>query len=330
MKIVKKILIGLLIVIIGLVIVYFAGPKLETPNFASDLPEIPADIITLESWVNLKENKVKDIKVNNEAKIIWNDEEHFPTENVVVYLHGFGASHQEGYPVHQNLADSLQANLFLARQKGHGISSKEAFKGLTAESYMYSAMEALSIGQQLGEKIILVGTSTGAAQAIWLAAQFPETVEALILYSPYISLKNSFNDKLVIGPWGELLTEWVMGGQINQEIRPDSVAAYWSEYYHLDAYFSLFSMIDQTMKPEIFEKIKCPVFMAYYYKDLDNQDDVVSVQAMNEMFEQLSSVNKKSIAFPQTGNHVIASDLRSKDWIGVRDSSWSFLKSIIN
>ncbi|WP_296622045.1 alpha/beta hydrolase [Marivirga sp.] len=329
MKIIKRILIGLLIVLIGLVVIYLLGPKIDTPSFSQTLPEIPADILTIESWVDEKESELTDIKANNQAQIIWNDEKFTRTEYAVVYLHGFGASHQEGYPVHRNLADSLKANLFLARQKGHGLSSQEAFKGLTANSYMLSAMEALSIGEQLGDKIILIGTSTGGSQAIWLAAQFPDLIEALVLYSPYIALKDPSNEKLVLGPWGETFTKWVMGGDVNHEVRPDSVAAYWSEYYHMDAYYSLFSMIHESMQPEVFKKVECPVFMAYYYKDEDNQDQVVSVTAMNQMFEQLATENKKALAFPKTGNHVIASDLRSEDWIGVRDSTWKFIKSSV-
>ncbi|SMG15348.1 Alpha/beta hydrolase family protein [Marivirga sericea] len=326
MKILKRIIIGLVAVLVVFIILYLIGPKIQPPNFAQNLPEIPADIISLESWLADKESLQKDIKPNNQAQIVWGNEELYQTEYALVYLHGFGASHQEGFPVHRQLADSLQANLFLARQKGHGLSSQEAFKGLTAESYMLSAMEALAIGQQLGEKIILVGTSTGAAQAIWLAAEFPEAVDALILYSPYIALRDASNEKLVLGPWGANIMELVMGGDINHEVRPDSVAAFWSEYYHLDSYFSLFSMINKSMKPEIFEKVNCPVFMAYYYKDEDNQDDVVSVSAMQQMFAQLKTPTKKAIAFPKSGNHVIASDLRSKDWEGVRDSSWMFIK----
>lgn len=329
MKILKKILLGLLIVFVVIVIAYLLGPKIKTPIFSNTLPEIPVDILTVETWVDENEQEVSDIKPNNEAQIVWYGEKFSSSEYAVVYLHGFGASQQEGHPVHRNLADSLEANLFLARQMGHGLSSQMAFKGLTADSYMLSAMEALSIGQQLGEKIIIIGTSTGAAQAIWLAAQFPAVVEALILYSPYISLKDTATEKLVLGPWGKTFTNWVMGGEVNREDRPDSVAAYWSEYYHLDAYFSLFSMIDESMKPEVFNKVKCPVFMAYYYKDEENQDDVVSVPAMNKMFEQLATENKKAIAFPNTGNHVIASDLRSEDWIGVRDSTWAFIKSSV-
>lgn len=329
MKVFKRILIGLIILLLALAVIYFLGPKLERPQFAQDLPEIPADFITLESWVNDRELSNSNIKPNNQAQVIWFDEKLNPTEYSVVYLHGFGASHQEGFPVHRNLADSLEANLYLARQIGHGLSSENSFKGITAESYMMSAMEALSIGQLLGEKVILIGTSTGAAQAIWLAAQFPDQVEALILYSPYIALKNSSNEKLVLGPWGTTFTEWVMGGEVNQEIRPDSVAAYWSEYYHLDAYFALFSMIHESMQAKTFEKVNCPVFMAYYYKDEENQDEVVSVPAMKEMFEYLPNEHKKAIAFPNTGDHVIASELRSKDWLGVRDSSWVFIKEVV-
>ncbi|WP_340153123.1 alpha/beta hydrolase [uncultured Marivirga sp.] len=329
MKVFKRIIIGVILLIVAVVVLYFAGPKLERPKFAQDLPEIPADIITLERWINDREVKNKNIKSDNQAQVVWFDEKLSQTEYSIVYLHGFGASHQEGNPVHRNLADSLQANLFLARQIGHGLSSENSFKGITPESYMMSAMEALSIGRLLGEKVVLIGTSTGAAQAIWLAAKFPETVEALVLYSPYISLKNPSDEKLVLGPWGTTLTKWVMGGEVNREIRPDSVAAFWSEYYHLDSYFSLFSMIHESMTTEIFQAVECPVFMAYYYKDEENQDDVVSVPAMKAMFEQLPSEQKKALAFPKAANHVIASDLRSYDWVGVRDSSWVFLKSVL-
>lgn len=327
MKIVKKVLIVLVAIFASLIILYLIGPKIDQPNFAKDLPEIPADISTIERWVDSREGKQRNIKTDNEAQVVWFDKKFTPTEYVVVYLHGFGASQQEGYPVHRNLADSLRANLFLARQKGHGLGTESAFKSLTAESYMLSAMEALAIGQKLGDKVILVGTSTGASQAIWLAAQFPELVESLVLYSPYIALKDELNEQLVLGPWGQTLTKWMMGGDVNHEERADSVAAYWSEDYHVDAYFSLFSMIHASMTPAVFEKVTCPVFMAYYYKDEEHQDDVVSVKAMKEMFDQLPTKNKKEIAFPKAGNHVIASDLRSMDWIGVRDSSWVFLKS---
>lgn len=333
MRIFKRILLGLLIIVIALVVLFFAGPKIPAPEFKTYLPEIPADILTISKWVTDKENLVRQnggtIKENNEAQIIWQDSIPQKTKYSIVYIHGFGASQQEGYPVHQQLADSLQANLFLSRQIGHGLANENAFQGITAETYMESAIEALAIGDRIGDQVILIGTSTGAAQALWLAAKFPEKIDALVLYSPYISLVDTNTEKMVLGPWGQQLTQYMIGGEVNREVRPDSVAAYWSEYYHTDAYFALFNMINAITTTEVYQKVECPVFMAYYYKNEIEQDQVVSVAAMLEMFDQLNTENKKSIAFPASGNHVIASNLRSKDWIGVRDSTLVFMKSIL-
>lgn len=49
------------------------------------------------------------------------------------------------------------------------------------------------------------------------------------------------------------------------------------------------------------------------------------------MFQQLgtSEETKQKEAFPETGNHVIASDLRSKDWWSVRDASKEFIQTKI-
>lgn len=324
----RVILIILSIIIIGIAI-FLMGPKLPKAELSIVYPEFNADIIALEGWIENKEYNAGEIKFDNEAKIIWNDSIPVKTEYSVVYLHGFGASHKEGFPVNVNLADSLNANIYLARLGGHGLAAKDGFKGMTAEKYMQSAVDALAVGEIIGEKVIIIGTSTGGAQALWLAAQYPEKVAAILLYSPYIALKDEANAKLVLGPWGKQITKWTLGGEISETKRPDSIAAYWSTYYHVDSYYSLFSMIDLISDSETFNKVKCPVFLAYYYKNEEEQDDVVSVAAMQKMFAEISSEDKNEVAFPESGDHVIASKLRSKDWKGVQDSSWQFLRKYV-
>ncbi len=71
---------------------------------------------------------------------------------------------------------------------------------LTADKYWESAKEALAIGQQIGNKVILVGTSTGGTLALQLAAQYPE-VYAMVLLSPNIAI-NDPNAWLLNNPWG--------------------------------------------------------------------------------------------------------------------------------
>ena len=325
-KILKKVGLILVSLFIILIAVFIMGPKLRQPEFSNELPAIDIELNELNKYVESKEVVSGEIKADNEARIIWNDSLKEATEYAVVYLHGFGASYREGYPVNMALADSLGANQYLARLAGHGLEREDAFVGLTAEAYMASALEAVSIGKKLGRKLILVGTSTGASQALYIASQFPDLVEALVLYSPYIELADVGTQGLVRGPWAGQIMEFVFTKDVTYTERPDSVAAYWSTFYHYDAYYSLFSMIKATMNTQTYQKVSCPVFLAYYYKDEEHQDDVVSVKAMQKMFESLGTESKKQIAFPESGDHVIASSLRSHSWKAVQDSSWAFLE----
>ncbi len=319
----------LLSVIILIIIIYFAGPKMSQPSFSDRLPQVETSVADMNDFVRNEEASAGAIKPDNEAQIIWYDSIPKQTKYAVVYVHGFGASQGEGSPVHQHLADSLKANLYLARLARHGLVKQDAFAGITAEEYMNSAMEALAIGKQIGEQVILVGTSTGASQAIYLAAKLPDKIAALVLYSPFIELADANLQMLSTGPWSEKIARAMLGDSIIYTERPDSVAAYWSSYYHPDAYIALFAMVQYTMVPEVFNAVKVPVFMAYYYKDEEHQDDVVSVSAQENMFEQLNVENKKSIAFPEAGDHVIASRWRSNDWQAVEDSTLKFLAKIL-
>jgi hypothetical protein len=77
--------------------------------------------------------------------------------------------------------------------------------------------------------------------------------------------------------------------------------------------------------------VKIPVFLGYYYKDEEHQDNVVSVDAMKEMFEQLGTPAslKKSEAFPNSGNHVITSNLLGKLTDAPIASSEAFLRNVV-
>jgi hypothetical protein len=86
-----------------------------------------------------------------------------------------------------------------------------------------------------------------------------------------------------------------------------------------------------TMKPETFSKVKCPVFLAYYYRNEKEQDMTVSVPAMLKMFDELGTpaALKRKTAFPEAGAHVLSSYIRSKDWQGVERETDKFLSEIV-
>ena len=87
------------------------------------------------------------------------------TETAVIYLHGFSATRQEVAPLGEQLADELQANLFETRLAGHGRETG-ALANVSAEDWMADAAEALAVGRRLGDRLVVVGTSTGATLAL--------------------------------------------------------------------------------------------------------------------------------------------------------------------
>ncbi len=88
---------------------------------------------------------------------------------------------------------------------------------------------------------------------------------------------------------------------------------YWYCKYRMEATVYLQQLVEATMKKETYRNVTAPVFLGYYYKDEENQDQTVKVDAMLTMFEQLGTVPefKTKTAFPDAGDHVIACELTS-------------------
>lgn len=319
---------GLLLVV--LVIGYLAGPTVELATGTGNKPEVPADLATLEMQISESENQAN-LKPDNQARIIWADSLHKQkTPFSLVYLPGFGASWAEGDPVHRQLAKRFGCNLYLAREFEHGIKSPDALKNLTPGKYIASAEWALAVGKALGEKVIVIGTSAGGMLTIYLASHHPE-IQGMVLYSPCIAVANPAL-KLVTRPWGKQIMDRIMGSEYVKvtHYKPDR-ANYWLTQYHTNGLITLQTMLDTFMTPETFARVKQPVFMGYYFKDKEHQDQVVSVPAMLEMFDQLGTPaeKKQKMAFPESNDHVIASHFTAKDLNGVYRATATFLENVL-
>lgn len=313
-----------------IVLTYIFGPSPKPPVYKIEMPSVP-EMSGLEAFLAKQESQHK-IKPNNEARIVWaNDSLKDKTKYCIVYLHGFSACQEEGNPVHRNVAKAFGCNLYLSRLSQHGIDTTDQLINLTPENYWESAKQALAIGKKLGEKVILMGTSTGATQALQLAAAFPNDVYALILYSPNIAI-NDPNAYLLNNPWGLQIARLVKKSNYNDPADERPIyKAYWNKPYRLEAAVALEEMLETTMTKSTFEKIHQPVLMLYYYKDEADQDKVVKVSAMKEMFNQLSTASylKREKALPNTGDHVMASPIKSKDILSVENETKSFMEEVL-
>jgi len=315
-------------VFIGL---YFIGPQPAKPLFNQSLPIIP-EIIQLESFIANQESAYK-LKPDNQARIVWaNDSSKSKTEYAIVYLHGFSASQEEGNPVHRNIAQKFGCNLYLSRLAQHGIDTTEQLLGLTADDYWESAKQALFIGKKLGNKVILMGTSTGASQALQLAAAYPNDVAGLVLYSPNIEINNP-NAWLLNNPWGLQIARLVIGSDyLTPKDTTKVYAKYWNTPYRLEATVSLQEMIESSMTTETFNKVQQPVLMLYYFKDKNHQDEIVKVDVMEKMFDHLGTPKTKKIKhpIPNAGDHVLCSPIKSGAVNEVENHTEQFFKQVMN
>lgn len=326
-----KILIGLGVLILLLVVVYFSGPKPAAPVYVNTLPEVPAQLTALETYINQREAKLP-VKTANEARIVWADSTHKEqTEYVLIYLHGFTASQGEGEPVHRDFAEKFGCNLYLSRLAGHGLKGEDAMLEFTPDKLWASTLEAYAIGKKLGKKVILMGTSTGGALALRLAANFPE-IKGVILYSPNIAIKDG-SAWLTNKPWGLQLIRKVMGGMYSKKSadKDPKVLQYWYSQYRLEAVPQLQEFIETSNTRQTYEQVKQPVLMLYYYKDEQHQDKTVRVDAMLKMFDELGTpvALKVKSAIPEAGTHVIASPLLSKGVQAVESKTFSFATDIL-
>ena len=201
---------------------------------------------------------------------------------------------------------------------------------LTADKLWNSAKEAYAIGKQLGKKVILVGTSTGGSLALRLAAEYPE-IAGLILLSPNIAI----NDPLAWvanNNWGLQIARLVKG---KYNITDDTTIIekkYWYNKYRMESVTEMQELLETTMKASLFEEIKQPVLLLYYYKNDQQQDKIVKVSAMKKMFRQLGTPDslKREIAVPDAGEHVIGSYIKSKDVQTVTFECEKFGKEILH
>lgn len=318
----------ILILIIGLIITYFSGPVPSTPVYSTELPEFPSDYSALEKIIEEKEDSMP-VRKDNQARIVWYDQPQ-KTEYSIVYLHGFAGSYRDGYPVNQNIADSLKANIYLARWAGHGLKPPASLNDFNGENAWRSAKDALEIGRRIGKKVIIMSTSTGGTLALKLAATYPEKIHALVNLSP--NLEDDQPGTFVLNsPWGYEVARLISFGK-NKEIEHEQEIArqYWDTVYPSRALVDLQVLVETTMLPETFKKIEIPVLTLYYHKNFIEEDQHVEVSVYEDAYKLFSTPDslKKLKALESQDTHFIGSEIKSKDTRSVEMEILKFLNEI--
>lgn len=197
--------------ILALAALWIFGPRVEVDTtIRFDPSEIGPDPV---AYLQRAEAPFV-IRPGLEKEIVWA----FPasrarTPLAIVYVHGFSASKGELRPLPDRVAGALQANLFFTRLAGHGQDGN-AMGGASVNAWVNDFAEAIAVGRAIGERVIVIATSTGAGLATWGAAQrdLMQGVTGLVLISPNYRVRAGGADWLT-RPWGGLLADLATGGE---------------------------------------------------------------------------------------------------------------------
>ncbi len=297
--------------------IYFVGPSPDRPELNASIPQLPDGAEELEEYI-LQNELRHSVKPGNEARIIWHDSTRKKTEYSVIYLHGFSASKKEGDPVHIRFAQTFGCNLFLPRLADHGVDTSEALLLFTADRFWNSAKETLAVAKKLGEKVIIISTSSGGTLALMLAAKYPDQVHALINLSPNIAI-NDPAAFLLNDPWGLQIARMVMSGKYRITDATQEESRFWNKRYRLESLVQLQELIEVSMTDITFKQVSQPSLTLYYYKNEEEQDPEVKVSAMLEMHQKINTPDSLKVikSIPNAGAHVLGSAMTSKDVAGV-------------
>lgn len=320
---------ALILLILG--VTFFLGPRPPTPQYSHKLPNLPTELKQLENYIAEKEKELP-LRKDNQARIVWQQKEPEVTEFSLVYLHGFGGSYRDGYPVNVQIADTLGANLYLSRWADHGMTAEEALEDFTPEAAWAAAKEALAIGTKIGKKVIIMSTSTGGTLALKLAATYPDKVHGLINLSPYIEddLGGAF---LLNSPWGYELAHLVsFGDHMKIKHKEEMAAQYFDTIYPSEALVDLQVLLSTLATKHTFEKVKCPVLTLYYYENFLEEDQHVEVEvypAVHDLFATPDSL-KKLVRLVEPKTHFLGSDIKSENTTVVVKEIVLFLKETLH
>jgi len=264
--------------------------------------EITVD--TLDQYLQKSESGYTDIVDGAEKHLRWYNNERKKTEYALVYLHGFSASRQEISPTTENLADQLNANTYYARLTGHGRSD-DAMAEASIEKWQTDTLEAYKIGQLIGNKVIIISTSTGGTLATWLLTQ--DGVQqpfANIMISPNYAVQNG--SSWLLKSWLGLKIAKLINGDYNSFTPLNELhAKYWTERYPLDAVQPMLRLLDIVEDADK-SKITTPQLIIYSPKD-----KVIDVDKIEQINKQFTNTESMLLAYKNSTDpyqHVLSGD----------------------
>lgn len=223
-----------------LVLLWLFGPRepgqFEPPSVA----ELPED---LDAWLYQQETGVRP---EISRRIVWAGRPATKTPVALVYLHGFSATSQEIRPVPDLIAAWRGSNLYFARLSGHGLDGASLDQARVSD-WARDVAEAVAIGHRIGEKVVLIGASTGGTLAA-LAARDPvlgPQIDGVVLVSPNFGLqaRGAF---LLRQPLARQWLPLIAGRERCFDPKNDRHREFWATCYPITATLPMAALVDEA------------------------------------------------------------------------------------
>jgi esterase/lipase len=301
---INKSRIAIVALVITGVTLWFLTPARLEPAVAA--VEVPAD---LDDWLLATEKSAAErygLIADTEKRITWFDAQQ-PTAYSVLYLHGFSATRQETAPLARVVANALGANLFETRLAGHG-RQRDALTAVRAEDWLDDAAEALAVASRLGQRVIVIGTSTGATlAAAMLDHPAMQAVDTLVMISPNFAPRDT-KASWMTRPAGPLLARLLVGETRSWTPHNAQQARFWSTSYPMATTVEVMRLVDLANR--ILPTTVSQRLLMFY----SLEDTVISAEAALDVFAETNAPQKTAIAVTDPGDpssHVLAGDILS-------------------
>jgi len=271
-------------------------------------PELPAD---LDAYLRAAESAVPGIRAGDERAIAWYEgRSGSRTPLSLVYLHGFSADRHEVDPLVSDLAAELGANVYYARLRGHGRDGA-AMAEATVDDWLADAAEAVAIGGRIGDRVVVVGTSTGGTLAAWIAtrAEAADRLAAVVMLSPnFHPLDRS--SRLLLVPWGGQIARAVVGAERCFTAENAGQERHWTTCYPTSALLPMMALVEHVRTSDL-TRIDVPTLIAYSINDR-----VVDPTETERVWAGLERRGAERFIYngaADPGQHVLAGDILSPE-----------------
>ena len=263
----------------------------------------------LDQYLKNKESQFSDLKKDVQKKIIWFRKKNTKTNISIVYIHGFSASSEEVRPLPDLIGKDIRANIFYTRLTGHGRSS-DAMGLSSISNWVNDLHEAIEIGSRIGQKVILISTSTGGTLSAISALNdyLSNTILGYIFISPNFGINHKLAN-LISWPYSEYWLHLFIGKTRTIKPRNELDKKFWTLSYPTKALIPMARLV-KKINNKNFSNVSNP---ALFYFSMD--DEVVEPKKTLEFIEnwggETKTINVKMSEFDDKYSHVIAGDILS-------------------